>query len=179
MCAGWPHTPHCGDPFSGGSEGTEYETSASSERTATAPFLPGRGAVRREEGFSHPGDEPGPGARHARWHCANPVTFALLSKDVKGTIANFLSRRFTKRAITPESTDRLFLQYRYVHATNTLRDHSRTRRGLDANRIGFGVVRIADELRRVADRILGRNAHPCSEVDQILGIGDNSLRGLT
>ena len=57
--AGWPHTPHCGDPFCGGSKGTECEAGASSEHTAAAPFLPGRGAVRREEGLvSFGGTEP-------------------------------------------------------------------------------------------------------------------------
>ena len=35
--------PIAGDPFSGGSEGIECGTGASSDATATAPFLPGRG----------------------------------------------------------------------------------------------------------------------------------------
>lgn len=53
MCAGWPHTPHCDDPFSGGSEGTECDVDASSEGHTTAPFLPGRGPSggRSKAGF--------------------------------------------------------------------------------------------------------------------------------
>ena len=53
VCAGWPHTPHCDDPFSGGSEGIECDVDASSEGHTTAPFLPGRGPSggRSKAGF--------------------------------------------------------------------------------------------------------------------------------
>jgi hypothetical protein len=45
--------PHCDDPFSGGSEGTECDVDASSEGHTTAPFLPGRGPSggRSKAGF--------------------------------------------------------------------------------------------------------------------------------
>jgi hypothetical protein len=69
-------------------------------------------------------------------------------------------------------------QYRYALTVITLRDHSGRRRNLYSASIRFGVIRIADELGRMPHRILRRDTHPGGEINEILRIGDNGLRGL-
>ena len=171
VCAGWPHTPHCGDPFSGGSEGTECGTGASSERTAAAPFLPGRGPSGREEesrthaqfsGRTHTARDV---EQTSRQISCNSLRKSLDSgandDDVIRTISRWIADR-RSRSVTAQ-------------------EHGATG-AQPGGHAGFAAIgspqqvrpvagaRVADQLRDLADGVFGRNAHSRGEVDEILGI---------